>query len=315
MADETDPIATMMTVDDEDLRGKPQPEPEVKIDPPADKAEPERDETGKFKAKDEEKPKDEPKAEKVEPKEEPKRPETVPLATFLEKTNKLKADLEARDISLKEFQTKLAALEAKLNPPAPAPVAPDFVEDPKGYVDHKLTETLGKIAEANKKAEDTGKEAKETAAQAAAQVQFQQAMSAVQQNEQAFARDNPDYYDALAHLRTIRAAQLREFDPEISQEQIVATIRGEETNLAVQLIRQGRNPAQTALNLARTFGYQPKPKEEPKVEVAKLPDAPNRRLSPDQTLGSGAGGDVELYAKDEVDPLDVALASLKRRSA
>jgi hypothetical protein len=322
MADENtpDPIAAMMSVDDEDLRGKPQVEAELNVEAPADKPKPEQGADGKFVAKETKDSKDskDGKADepKVEPtKEEPKRPETVPLATFLEKTNKLKADLEARDITLKEFQNKLAALEAKLPKEQPAP-EPDFVEDPKGYVDHKLNETLGKIAEANKKAEATGNEAKETAAQAAQQVEYQRAMSVIQQTEQAFVAQNPDYYDALNHLRGVRAAQLREFTPDITPEQIQQVIVTEETNLAIQLMRQGRNPAATALNLAKTYGYQPKPavKEEAKPEP-KLPDVPNRRLSPDQTLGTGGAGDVEVYSKDEVDPFDVAIASLKRRSA
>lgn len=310
MADEKiDPISAMLAIDDEAARA-PAPEAEVKIDPPADKPEPERDEQGKFKGKEE-------KAEKPEPVKEPdkaeKPKETVPLAKYLEDKNSLKKQLEDRDITLAQYRKELDELKAKLPQPQ-APAEPDFVEDPKAYVDHKVKATLDAIAEANKKTEAEGKTAKETAEQAQQAVQIQQFMTNLQQHEARFVQANPDYHDALLHLRNVRAAQLREFDPEITDAQILETIKGEETNLAIQLHRQGRDPVQTAYNLAKHFGYQ---KKAATTETPKLPEATNKRLPPDQTLGTGAGGgaDAPAYKEGETDPVDVALASLFKKSA
>lgn len=342
MADEKidtpDPVASMFTVDDEDLRGKPLGDAELNTDPPADKAAPERGEDGKFKGKEgDEKPdgkEADPKAGdgkdgKPETKAAEKPKDTVPLAVFLEKTNRLKEALDAKDITLKQFEAKLAALEAKLPKEQPEP-EPDYIEDPKGYVDHKLTTALKGIEEANRKAEESGTKAQETAAQAREEVQRQRFFADLQAHEQRFMQTAPDYHDALAHVRQVRAAQLREFAPDITDEQIVTTIVAEEQNLAVQLARQGRDPVQTAYNLAKHYGYQPKAKEAKdangggakpngQANVSQLPDPGTRRLPPDQTLGGGTGAvDTDApYKEGETDPVDLALGSLfpKRRSA
>ncbi len=307
MADDTkpkvDPVVAMMAIDDEQARGGRLPEAELNIDAPEDKPKQERDGEGKFKGK--------------EPDDKAK--DTVPLATFLEKQNKLKEQLDARDITIKQYEQRLAALEAKLNPPKEPDPAPDYVEDPKGYVDHQVKNALAGIAEANKKAEETGKKAQEQAAAATEQVQLQTFMRDLHAHEQRYVAANPDYYDALAHLRNVRALQLREFNPEITDAQIVQTIRGEETNLALQLARQGRDPVQTAHNLARHYGYQPKAKADadPNKPELKLPEVPNKRLPPDQTLGSGSSAteDDSAYKQGETDPVDVALASLRLKRA
>jgi hypothetical protein len=304
MADEKDPIEAMLTIDDEAERNQ-LPEAELNTDAPEDKKV-ERDEEGKFKGKEEEK-KPEP---KVEPKEE-KRDETVPLAKFLDKTNKLKEQLDQKDITLKQYEQRLAALEAKLPKPE-APKEPDFVEDPKGYVDTKLNGVLKGIEEANKKAEESGKEAKETAAAANERVQLQQFMSDIGRAEQAFVAQHPDYQDALNHIRGIRAFQLQQFQPDITQEQIAEVIRQEEIGLAVQLARAGKNPITTAYELAQKYGFQPKGKQ---VET-KLPEVPEKKqLPPDQTLGSGSSANDEPYKEGETDPVDLALASVFRKRA
>lgn len=314
MADEKDPIAEMLAVDDEQMRGQPLPEAELNTEAPADKVERERDEAGKFKGKEEAKePAKEPELKKDEPKVE-KPAETVPLAKYMEEKRALRAELEARDLTIKQINDRLAAFE-KANAPKPAE-APDFVEDPKGYVDHNLKGALEKIAEANKKAEESGKEAKETAAQAAEQVQLQRFFNDLGQHEQRFVAQTPDYYEAVSHLRTVRAAQLCELVPDITAEQINQQIVTEERQLAVNLARSGRDPVATAYNLAKTFGYQPKAKEEKAAEIAKLPDPSIKRLPPDQTLGAGAGGaEPSIDPDDAADPINVALASLFRKRA
>jgi hypothetical protein len=306
-------VSAMFAVEDEAERVKARPDAELNVEAPADKPEPERDESGKFKGK-EEKPeaKDPPKEEKPEAKEEEakKKSDSVPLAAFLEKTNKLKAELEQRDITLAEYKRRLDALEAKAAPKPEEPREPDFVEDPKGYVDHKMGGVLAEIAKANEKAATEGKKAQETASKAQEQVELQRFFTDLQQHEARFVQSTPDYHDALAHLRNVRANQLREFNPEISQEEIVATIRQEETTLAVQLARQGRDPVQTAYNVAKHFGYVKKQAPPP----AATTPPPDKRLPPDQTLGTGVGA-VDTTEASEPDPIDIALASLARKRA
>jgi hypothetical protein len=319
-----DPVAAMFDIPDEQLRQNA-PDAELNPEPPADKDPPARDETGKFKGKDEKvadpaakEPEKAPEAK--QPEKQPDKPverrdDAVPLAKFLDTQNKLRAEIAAKEAA---FQKELQALRASI-PKAPEPPEPDFVENPKGYVDHKLEKTLAAIEAANKKAEEQGKQAQETAQAATEQVQLRQFLDEIGSQERAFVAQTPDYYDALGHLRTIRANQLRELVPDITDQQIRETIQREEIVLAVNIKRSGRDPMQVAYNLAKHHGYTKKEAAaaaaaEP-PPVAKLPDPPARRLPPDQTLGSGAGGDTPVYKEGEQDPVDIALASLRRARA
>lgn len=330
MADEKDskdkphPIAEMFTVDDEAARTADLPEAEVNTDPPADKPTQERDEKGQFKGdgkKPEAKPDDGKKPEEKKAEEKPA--ETVPLAKFLEKTNELKAKLEAGDTTTAQLRKEIEELKAKLAPKPEEPAEPDYVADPKGYVDHKLKGVLTQIEAANKTATESGKAAQETANATQQQVHLNQIMGSVAEQERAFVAQTPDYYDALKHVRGIRIFQLREFDPQITDDQIRQVIVREETALAVQLVRQGKNPSEVAYRLAQQYGYQKKappadPTKTADPAASKLPDVSSRRLPPDQTLGTGSSpGDPEVYKTGETDPVDTALASLfpKRKTA
>jgi hypothetical protein len=336
MAKETerDPLLDLGAIEDEDLRAQDSGAHVVNAEPPPDKQDKaekaekddrERHPDGTFKGSDKDAGKEalaKGDGKGAEDAKE-KKSDHVPLAKYLEERNSLRAELQQRDITLGEFQKKIADLEAKMAPKPEAPVEPDYLEDPKGYVDTKLTSVLSKIEQANKAAAERLERTEQTAAQANQQVEVQQFfMQDMRAHEQQFVVENPDYYEALEHLRNVRAAQLREFTPEITKEQIAQTIRGEETQLAIQLARQGRSPAQTALNLARHYGYQPKAKADTPspaptpASAAKLPEVPSKRLPPDQSLGTGAGGSNDgAYREDEVDPVDVALASLFKRRA
>lgn len=310
MAGESDPIVEMFDVDETQRNV---PEAELNTEAPPDKPDQERDETGKFKGKEEAKePAKEVKAEepKKEPKGEEKRDETVPLAKYLREKGELKEQLAQRDITLKQYEQRLAALEAKANPP---PAEPDFIENPKEYVDHKVQAALKGIEEANKKADESGKKAQEIAAQNEQQAQMQRIMGVVKNHEAQFVAANPDYYDALTHIRNVRMFQLQELQPGITQEQINETITREETMLAAQLVMQGRNPSEVAYKLAHQYGYQKKAADPAKQNGQKLPEPPVRQqLPPDQTLGSGSSEESPVYREDEVDPVDLALGSLKR---
>jgi hypothetical protein len=276
------------------------PDAEVSVDPPADKEPAARDETGKFA------PKDGKKEEKVEepakvepPKQEPK---TIPLAAHLEERRALKSELDS-------IRAELAALK---NPPKqPAPL-PEFNEDPKGYVDHQTQSVVEKLEAASKRVE----QAEQTAQMSAQQAEHVQFVNFLQQAEAEFVSRTPDYHDALAHIRQIRARQLKVFDPNINEEQVRDTIINEEMGLAKQLKRQGRNPAQTAYEIAQAYGYTPKAQQAQQEAAPELPKVPGpKQLPPDQTLGSGSAPVED--ATDQADPFEQAFNEMfgKRKRA
>jgi hypothetical protein len=283
-------IASLDTVVDEPTL----PEVEVSVDPPADKEPAARDETGKFAPKDGKKVEEPAKVEP--PKQEPK---TIPLAAHLEERRALKSEIDA-------IRAELAAIK---NPPkAPTPI-PEFNDDPKGYVDHQAQTVAEKLEAASKRVEQAEKTA-QMSAQQAEQVQFQ---NYLQQAEAHFVAQTPDYHDALAHIRHIRARQLKVFDPNITEEQVRDTIIREEMGLASQVAKQGRNPAQMAYEIAQAYGYTPKAQQAPAPELPNVPGP--KQLPPDQTLGSGSSPVED--ATDQNDPFEQAFSEMfgKRKRA
>jgi translation initiation factor IF-2 len=286
------------------------PEAELNVEAPADKEPIARDESGKFAAKEPAKepakvePKEEPKLEA--PKEQPKQePRTIPLAAHLEERKALKAQLDA-------MQAELAALK---NPPKPPAPEPEYNADPKAYTDHKVQSVLQQLEQVKGETTKQLETTQQTAAQAAEQAQQQQFLQAISAAESDFVKTQPDYFDAVQHIRQVRLQQIQMFNPEVTQEQAAQIIRNEEIGMAVQLARSGRNPITTAYQLAKAYGYQPKQAKaaEPALELPKVPTP--KQLPPDQTLGTGAAaGDV---TDDQPDPFEQAFGEMfkPRKSA
>lgn len=132
-----------------------------------------------------------------------------------------------------------------------APKDPDFLEDPKGYVDANTR----RVTEALKKLDDAQTESRTERQQ---QEQVTALMGAVQAHEVQFAAKTADYNDALAHVRTVRGNQLRLLAPQATDAQIMQQIGREELGAAHQVISSGGNPAEFAYNYAKTMGYVPK---------------------------------------------------------
>jgi len=232
---------------------------------------------------------------KAEPvKEAVKEPErSVPLAAHLEERRQYKAEIEAERASRAALEARLAKLESP--PAAPVP-QPEFIEDPKGYVDHRVQAALDQLNSVKQEVDKTGKSAE----QIATETRYNRFMSDLQTTEMQFKAATPDYLDALNHLRTVRATEIQLTYPNATQEQIIEGLRREELGLAHQLMQAGRNPHEVAYQLAKARGYTPK---------GAAPAVPNvagkTQLPPDQTLGSGAGspnaGDNAIPEGEEFD--------------
>lgn len=282
-----------------------QDEAVLNVEAPADPTPQARDESGKFAGKEPatEPSKDEPKVPETKLEAPAKEPRTIPLAAHLEERKALKAELDA-------MKAQLAALQ---NPPkAPAP-EPDYTQDPKAYTDHKVQTALEKLQAFEQNTSQKLQSVEQTAAQVAEATQTQQFLQAVNSAEQDFVKTQPDYYDAVNHIRNVRLAQLQIFNPEMTQEQMHSLIRNEEIGMAMRLAQAGRNPIVEAYKLARVHGYAPKQAAAPAIDLPKV--AGPKQLPPDQTLGSGAsdGADVE---DGKTDPFEQAFGEMfKRKSA
>jgi hypothetical protein len=195
------------------------------------------------------------------------RPDTVPVHALheaRETAKQLRAkvqELEKNQLNAEEraalqaFREQQAAAQAaeKARKDQEADPAPDFLKDPRGYVDWQARQAAREL-----------KAVKDEQAQAAqlqaAQVQIQQVLTHTDAAERAFQVEHPDYTDALTHIRQSRTRQLKLLHPEATTEQINDAIGKEEIAIAHRLLSAGRDPAAFAYEHAQTIGYTPKAK-------------------------------------------------------
>lgn len=202
---------------------------------------------------------------------------------------KLGAALHETRSENKTLRSELAQLRsqveamAKQKPAeaAPEPPEPDFLADPKGYVDQKVQGALAKLDKAEKASQETAEQVKQREANEAV-------LTATQAAETQFYSQTPDYPEALQHIRGVRTQQLQALFPDATTEQINNHIAFEERETARMLISQKRNPAEFAYNFAKTLGYQ---KAAPPA-AAKPAAAPIDKDAV-RTLGSGGGSGAQ----------------------
>lgn len=225
---------------------------------------------------------------------EPEPAKVVPLPVLLEERRNARREIDEAHRKTMELEQRLKALES---PPAPEP---SFTDDPKAYIDAKVTQVQEMVKPIEQKAEV-----------GAQQVQLQQFMRHVGTIEAEFVKENPDYYQALDHVRSIRRAELAEFYPQATPEQIVQQIDREELEKAAILLQQGRNPSEAVYRVARAYGFQ-----KPAAAAAAAPARPNVPQAPvgdpGATLGSGGGapddGQEIVDVDDDAEMLQSAIA-------
>lgn len=205
------------------------------------------------------------------------------------------AALKAQPQLTADEKTRLASLQQTADK---AQKDPDFLEDPKGYIDRQAQETknaLKKLQEENAQSQQ----------REAAQTELNQLLGTVSAHEQTFIATTPDYHDAVTHMRTVRASQLQMLYPQATPEQITRQITSEEINAARQILSQGGDPVQFAYNFAKTLGYTPKSQA---AAATTTQAAPKVDKDAARSLGGGGGGDlVEEDNEDGMSPLRDAL--------
>lgn len=201
----------------------------------------------------------------------------VPLATLLEERGKWEARLAA-------LEAKNAAPPAAPTPPEPEPVVPDFLEDPKGYVDAQLARATKALEKLEKGA------AADPRVQAIEQRQAETELSgALVASHDQFTSKTPDFPEALQFARIARARQLEVLNPGIDPKQIVQWVTQEERNLAAHLVRSGVNPAERVYELAKSMGYTPKQAAAMAATPPPANGAGARVVDPGLTLNSTPG--------------------------
>jgi len=150
---------------------------------------------------------------------------------------------KASEAAFQELQAKLAAIEAKLNPP-PEIVVPDPVLQPEAFKQFQIDQIKQRAAE---KA-DADRRATE-------QAQEQQIMARVNQDVMQFKAATPDYDQAFQHAVKVRREELAFYgnSPEQIDQQIEVDVRA----IVTQAYTQGKNPGELFYSYAKMRGYSP----------------------------------------------------------
>jgi hypothetical protein len=200
--------------------------------------------------------------------------QVLPLAAHLEERRAWRKSEEAKDEQIRQLNERLTRLEKPAEVAAPEP---DFIEDPKAYIDAKV----GQVAE-------TAKAIEQRAEALTQEQQVGRLVEALGSIESEFVKQTPDYYEALAQVREARSTQLSMLFPEATADQIRQTINREELQLGAQLLSQGRDPAATMYEQAkRVYGFRPKSAQPAPIPAPPASTRPTG--DPSATLGSSGG--------------------------
>lgn len=207
-----------------------------------------------------------------------------------------KKALESRVEGLEGLKEQVEAL-AKSRKEEPEK-APDFMADPKGYVDSQAQKITQTLEELQKRADEGSQQAQ----QQLAQMQF---MQSIQGDETQFVRQTPDYYDALQYVRDQRREELEELGID-DEEEVARIINTEELQAAAVAINKGTSAAAHYYNKAKKLGY----KHEETDKAAEKVDEEAARLEAAKRAQSMGGNNLPEEADIE-DPDDAAWAPIE----
>lgn len=186
----------------------------------------------------------------------------------------------------------------------PAAPEPDYLEDPKAYIDSKVGTTLDQLRNVENTVQQTTESIGAQGQALTQQRQIQAIQSAASAGEENFAKQTPDYWEALEYARTARAGQLKLAFPDANDAQLTEHIRAEEFSTATQILQQGRNPAEFAYKYAASLGYTAGG-----TEQAAIPRK-NQGVAKEDAQGLGSAGtssELDSLLNLESDEFDQAL--------
>lgn len=216
------------------------------------------------------------------------------------------SELESRPTLSKEQQAALDKLRETEQ--ATKEAEPDFLADPKGYVDAKVKAALDKL-------EGSEKQTKEEAEKIKAQQALSNLLTATARAEASFTETTPDYQKALTHVRDVRKQQLKMLYPDATDQQVGQQLAQEEIAIAHQALSRNQNPAEFIYNLSKTYGYKVPEKEKPvdqqaqqQTQQAKPNGQAKKPTDKDAARSMGSGGG-ELPDNEDSGPNTPELAA------
>lgn len=243
---------------------------------PEQKDQRERDEQGRFKAK-------EPVEGEAVVEEEPGKEKggTVPQQALHAEREKRKA----AETELNTLREQLGAIQKMREQVASRKPEDLPAADDPAAVEH-LRKRLAEVEQQTTRVTQTMDNA------ALNQQELQQLGAFMGQSEAAFRSKQPDYDAAITHVVQARAQELSLYG--LNQAQIAQTISEEATEIVRSAVAQGRDPAELGYQIAQSRGYIPKPAEEAAKPngsggAQAVLDAIEAAKKANKSLGSGGG--------------------------
>lgn len=251
---------------------------------------PERDEHGRFKAK-------EPEEGEEAPEEGDKpRDNTVPqgaLHAERERRKSVEAELKAAREQLEAIATmrkQVADRKPEALPAADDPAAVEHLRNRLAELDQRQTQVTQRMDTADLNQRET-----------------QELGTLMQSSEAQFRAETPDYDEGIAHLVAARASELAEYNvPAAQAQQIIAEEAVEIVRTAVQL---GRNPAELAYAIAKSRGYRPAQTDQQQNPpanggAAATVEAIARAQAASKSLGNGGGSGAHQLNAEAIGAMD-----------
>jgi hypothetical protein len=180
----------------------------------------------------------------------------------------------------------------------PRPQVPNPNENFAGYIDHRFSE----LAQQNQQTQQALADRQQREDQ---QRQIQALASQVINSAAQYAKEAPDFHEAVGHLNTTRARELMALGvPEV---QAAQQAQMELDQAAMTWAAQGQNPAQIAYEFAKARGYAPKQAQQtPQEKIATQ----QKGMQASRSLGSGGAAPGKLTAQALADMSDEEFANL-----
>ena len=210
-----------------------------------------------------------------------------------EKAERIEKESQAR------FEELTKRIEALTNQPK---ALPSFEENPAEHLRLKAEQTEAELRQMQQERQRIAQEQEQATKQ---QEAMRYVATEVSKAEATFKEKNPDYQDAIEHMRKVADNNLivAGYDDPAERAQI---IQQQSLALAIASIQKGKSPAEVAYAYAKNYGWAPK------ADAAKQIAAINKANSFTQSLGSGGKSDqpLSLKALEKMDKesLDAAIS-------
>jgi hypothetical protein len=197
-----------------------------------------------------------------------------------------------------ELQRELAEIRARLKAQeeerarANQPSVPDLADDPVGHFAMKTDMTAKELAEVREKLTKQEQERQ----QAEQRERFQLTVAS---HEREFAKQTPDYMEAMEFIRAKRDSDLQIYGV-VDPAERLKIIQNEAMGMAWNAIQSSENPAKRAYELAKNWGFKPKSqKADEKIETLQKGAEAAKSLS-----GKGAASPGQISPEDLLEMSD-----------